>query len=392
MPLKRDVKDPNSPFGGYLRNAFPSGRNRRILAQVRDLLSDRPPICGLDSDATPWIRGLIGQAVDCRIRLHFRHFRSEHLTMARQGAWAVARMEELVRLLLGSPSRLPGHTVTLLGDAPGERSDWQHLCDVETEDGDFTIWESSATKRNTGPLFSVGSVTMHALSPELAQEGLMPECILEFFELLDQTVNSVAAHCRTPSVPEERRVARFCLVLATFESIRRSNWPSLPKFLEANALGDAESLLKAVPRLWVDDVTELATSFRDRHPDWQGADAVLNPAFEGSRDVGGADGDLIADGCLWEIKTTLKSKAEGFWLFQLLGYVLLDYRNEHAIDHVGFLFPRQAASVQWNLQELVDELSGQQNASVAAMRKEVRELLRKKDGTQEATRSPWPSI
>lgn len=392
MPLKTDVKDPNSPLGEYLRNVFPSRRNRRILAQIRDLLTGRPPDCALDSDAAPWIRGLVGHAVDYRIRLHFGHFQSEHLGLARQGAWAVVCMEDFIRLLRFSPSRFPGYAVTRLGKAPGETADWRMLRDEETEDGDFTIWELPAGNPDTGPVFPAGSTIMEALHPEPARKRLLPECILEFFVLLDQTVNSVAAHCRSPSMPEERRLARFCLVLAVFEGIRRSNRPMLPEILQANALGDAESLLKAIPRSWVDDVTRLATSFRNRHPDWQGAEASLNPAFEGSRDVGGADGDLIVDGCLWEIKTTLNVKAEGFWLYQLLGYVLLDYDDKHAIDHVGFLFPRHAASLSWNLQELVDELSGRRNFSVAAMRKDACGLLRKNDGTLEDIRSSQASF
>ena len=54
-----------------------------------------------------------------------------------------------------------------------------------------------------------------------------------------------------------------------------------------------------------------------------GKPATLHPVFAGARNVGGADGDLIVDGCLWDIKTTTQ-KAQGKWLFQLLGYDLLD--------------------------------------------------------------------
>ena len=102
----------------------------------------------------------------------------------------------------------------------------------------------------------------------------------------------------------------------------------------------------------------------------------MNPTFEGSRDVGGANGDLIVNGCLWDIKTTLNKRAKGVWLYQLLGYVLLDYRDEHEIDHVGFLFPRQAASVCWNLQNLANELSGIQEVPITDMRQEICNLLR----------------
>ncbi len=379
MTLKSDVRNRNSLLGGYLRNEFPSGRNRRILAQVNERLASRLPICRLEAGTHPWVRGLIGHAIDYRIRLHFAPFRREHLNLAREGAWALASVGDFIRLLRSSPSRFPGYAFTQLGAAPGGSADWQPLCDEETEDGDFTIWKEPNADPDHGPRFSLLSALADALNPDPARKKLAPECILEFFELLDRTADGVAAHNRQPSASEERGLARFCLILAVFDSIRRSNRSQLPEFLEANALGEAESLLAAIPSPWVDDVAELADSFTQCHVDWHGAEATLNPTFKGSRDVGGADGDLIVNGCLWDIKTTLNKRAEGYWLYQLLGYVLLDYVNDHEIDRVGFLFPRQAASVCWNLQELADELSGTLEISIAAMRQDVCGLLRHRD-------------
>lgn len=270
MSLKSDVGKPTSILGGYLRRVFPSGRNRRILSQIRDRLASHSPIWDLDADTTSWVPARIGQAIDYRIRLHFARFQHEHLRMAREGAWAVARLDDFIGLLHTSPSKFPGYAVTPFGAAPAGSADWRLLCDEETEHGDFSIWKLSTADLDHGPQFSPACAMAAALSADPARKKLNSECILEFFELLEQTIDSVAAHHRLPSASEERRLARFCLILAILDAIRRSNWPQLPAFLEANPPSDAESLLAAIPRPWVDDVAGLASSFRHRHADWHG--------------------------------------------------------------------------------------------------------------------------
>ena len=232
MSLKSDVGKPTSMLGEYLRRVFPSGRNRRILSQIRDRLASQSPIWDLDADTSSWVRGLIGQAIDYRIRLHFARIRREHLKMAREGAWAVARLDDFVSLLHTSPSWFPDYAVTPFGAAPSGSADWRLLYDEETENGDFSIWKLSTADPDYGPQFSAAITVAEASNADPARKKLNSECILEFFELLEHTFDSVAAHHRLPSASEERRLARFCLILAIFDSIRRSNWPQLLAFLE----------------------------------------------------------------------------------------------------------------------------------------------------------------
>ena len=306
MPLKTQVEDANSPLGSFLRQAFPLGRNRRLLAEINEQLDSHPAICRLESGAPSWVHGFIGHAIDYRIRYHFAVTPSAEFAAARTGALAVTGSDDPV-----------------------------------------------------GP----------------ARTGLPPGCTLGFFDLLDRTVESISAHRRRPTAAEESRLACFCLVLAVFEAIGRSGrgWP--PELPEGREAADPESLLRAIPRAWVEDVAVLGATFRHRHADWQGRSATLNPVFAGARDVGGADGDVIVDGCLWDIKTTTR-RAQGRWLLQLLGYVLLDYDDEFAIGHVGFLFPRQGAYICWALPELLQELAGRSDISLADLRHDLRRLIR----------------
>lgn len=86
------------------------------------------------------------------------------------------------------------------------------------------------------------------------------------------------------------------------------------------------------------------------------ADRVLcGTSFGGSAFVGGADSDLILDGCLYDVKTTLRPRRHlAAMLRQLLGYGLLDWDDEFGLDRVGFYWSRQGKWMSWNLAEMIE--------------------------------------
>ena len=120
----------------------------------------------------------------------------------------------------------------------------------------------------------------------------------------------------------------------------------------------------------------MAERFRARHEGWRGAHAALNPEFTGSGDVGGADADLIVDGCLWEIKCSGRERGKSEWLHQVLGYALLDYDDRYGIEQVGFLFPLQDTRVGWPLAELVERTCSPSFLSVSELRSMLRQRLK----------------
>ncbi len=211
---------------------------------------------------------------------------------------------------------------------------------------------------------------------------LTKACVDGFRKTLDLTVNEIAADKRRPKDAEERRLARFCLVLAAFEAVFRAGvWP--PKYFGESLPETAEELLELVPDEWAEDAAALAAAFAESYPSWHGAGAVLNPNFAGSADVGGADGDLIADGCLWEIKTTKERGLKGVVLHQLLGYLLLDYEGKYAIDRVGVLLPRQNTRVSWPIGKLIAAMSGRDDLELADLRERFRAIC---EGVREEER------
>ena len=107
--------------------------------------------------------------------------------------------------------------------------------------------------------------------------------------------------------------------------------------------------------------------------------AVCGPQFAGSRAVGGADADLIAAKCLYDIKTTVNPREKLVMdLRQLIGYALLDWDNEFDLARVGFCYPRQAVWMSWPLPELIMECTGSRSADLQTLRRRFRALAPKK--------------
>ena len=118
MSLTKQIQDPNSPVGGFLRKCFPSKYNRRPLGEIRSALTAQAPIHHHEKDASRDAAGLIGHAIDYRIRYHFAPTPANELTMAHQGAWAVTRSSDLIHQLRAGPSGTPDLAITALGGWP----------------------------------------------------------------------------------------------------------------------------------------------------------------------------------------------------------------------------------------------------------------------------------
>lgn len=141
--------------------------------------------------------------------------------------------------------------------------------------------------------------------------------------------------------------------------------------------GSVRSLLEAVPNAGLEQLAALrgvmesallpAIAFR------QGLWA-LGPVFAGSQIMPG-DTDLVAGGLLTELKTTSKKPSLGVTdLWQILGYVFMDYVDGFAITDVALFSARYGYLEQWNLDVLLPQLAGRPVTAVA-LRGEFRALL-----------------
>jgi hypothetical protein len=101
---------------------------------------------------------------------------------------------------------------------------------------------------------------------------------------------------------------------------------------------------------------------------------AIGPVFAGSEIMQG-DADLIAGGLLTELKTTSKKPSlEVTDLWQILGYVLMDYVDEFAITDVALFSARYGYLARWNLNVLLAQLAGRP-VTVAELRLEFQALL-----------------
>ena len=172
----------------------------------------------------------------------------------------------------------------------------------------------------------------------------------------------------------EDALNRHCVVLALMEEAYRIG-PHPGNMLVKSEFNDAKALLTVAQSHWIDDLRELSWEFYDKCSPLLHFPHVLNPTFDGSVDVGGADADLIVGGTLIDIKTTKNPMIDTNWLWQALGYVLLDYSNHHRISGVGLYMARQGTLVYWSLEEVISSLCADNTTSIKKLRTQFQECV-----------------
>lgn len=204
------------------------------------------------------------------------------------------------------------------------------------------------------------------------------ELLLDFRERLAAFLAEVQPTGRELGREAEQLLCRYCYVLAWFdEPFRAGLFINSPLYtLQRGATVD--DLLALPDQIWIDDLVALSHLFaQNSYAEFALGEAILNPRFSGSNEIGGADADLIADRCLIEIKTTVSPKfSRKRILYELLGYVFLDYEDEYAIDAVAVYLSRQALTIRWPLIELLGTLLECDRVSVPELRASFREAVR----------------
>ena len=170
----------------------------------------------------------------------------------------------------------------------------------------------------------------------------------------------------------EQILARYCYVLSLFEEAYRnlSNAYQYSPLLIPNPKESVEELLAIPQDAWIDDLCAMSWLFYDRYHDRLSLPSVLNPTFKGCGAVSGSDADLIVDGCLIELKTTIEPEIKANTLWQLAGYVLLDFHDAYKICSVGTYLPRQGELFQWSIGDFLHQLTGNEAVSLAQLRQE----------------------
>ncbi|MFJ9460929.1 UvrD-helicase domain-containing protein [Kitasatospora sp. NPDC101447] len=186
-------------------------------------------------------------------------------------------------------------------------------------------------------------------------------------------------HLARPAVPDDERLSQLCFVAAHFEAVFRSG-----QFRRNNPLAGAtgtttlDRLCADVPPYAVEDLRrqmELAEGPFKAFRSLPSEDRVCGPVFAGSADIGGADADFILDGLLLDCKATTRPQRLGRdEIYQLVGYLLLDYDDDYGIDQVGLYLARQGHLVVWGADEFLARLGAK--TSLSGLRSRLRTHLR----------------
>lgn len=90
----------------------------------------------------------------------------------------------------------------------------------------------------------------------------------------------------------------------------------------------------------------------------------FGPTFgTGSLWIGGADADIIDEGCLIDVKCAKEINATAF-VRQVIAYALLDVENEHDLDSVGIYLARQG--IQWQIP--LEDIAKHSNMTLGELR------------------------
>lgn len=154
-----------------------------------------------------------------------------------------------------------------------------------------------------------------------------------------------------------------CLLLARFEQYYRAGLAVrglvVGPLRRCNDLDEFAQMSLPRGRDTIRDLARLGRAAWEDHRDLrQARPLVLNPRFQLSRALGGADADLIARHRLIDWKASAaRQVVSRHELWQLVGYALADSTDEYEIQEVGIAALRWRSAVSWSLTDLLEELA-----------------------------------
>jgi len=153
-----------------------------------------------------------------------------------------------------------------------------------------------------------------------------------------------------------------CLVLARFEQHYRASF-RVPTRGHLSLLRQPANRLEdfvhvSLSTASIRDLERLGQVAREDQSALRNADPlILNPRFQLSAALGGADADVIVGHRLVDWKASATTRVVGrHQLWQLIGYVLADSTDEYEIREVGISALRWRSTVSWPLDELLEDL------------------------------------
>jgi hypothetical protein len=129
-------------------------------------------------------------------------------------------------------------------------------------------------------------------------------------------------------------ICQYCLLFAAIDSAYHASFSSAFDVFGEIFQHDDGQMLTYFELATVEDVLQLSNLFQKRSESTflNYSRAVAGGRLAGTADVGGADFDVVVDGCLWDVKARAKNTIRTCDLHQLVGYWLLDYEDEFRME------------------------------------------------------------
>lgn len=204
--------------------------------------------------------------------------------------------------------------------------------------------------------------------------------------------NASSSNSDRPSLPRASRsdewLIRLAWAIACYTELFRTGmiWPGSP-LARLSKGASPEDLLALCPDDAVADIAALVEVTKgtlvrviENHPPLH-----VGPTFAGSAAVQGADADFVAGGTLVDLKSGAGDKRKDGSrrcsldkdvLFQLIGYVLLDWDNAFEIHMVAIYAVRFDYLRSWPIDQLVAETRiGQPDLSLNRLREDFRRAV-----------------
>ncbi len=183
----------------------------------------------------------------------------------------------------------------------------------------------------------------------------------------------------------EDQVCQLCFVAASFEDVYRAGEVRRPSMLaDAAPSTSLREMAAAVPEYVPGDLKRqfaLALPAFERLRALPPEQVICGPVFTGSADIGGADADFILGGLLLDCKSTVTPYKLGTAeIYQLAGYLLLDYDDQYGIRRVGLYLSRQGKGITWDVGEFLSKLGAREPLPV--LRRRFRDHLREHQGAE----------
>jgi hypothetical protein len=208
---------------------------------------------------------------------------------------------------------------------------------------------------------------------EVYVRGLYTSNVLKlYFEQLDVTLNTLQPVGRVLDAKSEHLLARYCFVLALLEEVSSRNSYRYSPLVMPCPKKSVDELLAIPQEEWIDDLYNLFRLFCKHNASLLSCPSILNPSFSGETGLVWARADLLADGCLIEIKASVEPNIQSMWLRNHAGCVLLDYGDQHQIHSVGIYMARQRLLISWPLDEFFRCPTGEPHTDLASLRQEFR--------------------